>query len=259
MTSEETSLSWDARMRIASGTAKGLEYLHEEANPPVIHGDLKSSNILLDKEFNPKLSDFGLAKLDSAPENGSRVMGSYGYCAPECAKTGQITVKSDVYSYGVLLLELITGRRAFDSNLPSDRQNIIPWAKPILKDPRRFHELADPLLQGNYETTKLNQVIAISAMCLHEEPMARPFMTDVVKVLGFLSTEQSPESQSESLRETPLPTRLNDVIREEHTRLFMILEEDNSMERSRAIAVAEAIKWGEDSRNKTSRHIRVLR
>lgn len=117
-------------MRIATGAAKGLEYLHEKANPPVIYRDLKSSNILLDEEFNPKLSDFGLAKLSPVgdkPHVSSRVMGTYGYCAPEYERSGQLTVKSDVYSFGVVLLELITGRRAIDTTRPPEEQNLVTW------------------------------------------------------------------------------------------------------------------------------------
>lgn len=117
-------------MKIAFGAAKGLEYLHEKANPPVIFRDLKSSNILLDEDFNPKLSDFGLAKLGPHGDIihvSSRVMGTYGYCAPEYARTGQLTLKSDVYSFGVVLLELITGRRAIDTTRPYQEQNLVSW------------------------------------------------------------------------------------------------------------------------------------
>lgn len=121
-------------MRIATGAAKGLEYLHEKANPPVIYRDLKSSNILLDEEFNPKLSDFGLAKLSPVGDKthvSSRVMGTYGYCAPEYERSGQLTVKSDVYSFGVVLLELITGRRAIDTTRPPEEQNLVTWVMSL--------------------------------------------------------------------------------------------------------------------------------
>lgn len=117
-------------MKIAAGAAKGLEYLHDKANPPVIYRDLKASNILLDKGFHPKLSDFGLAKLGPVGDKShvsTRVMGTYGYCAPEYALTGQLTVKSDVYSFGVVLLELITGRKAIDSTKSHAEQNLVSW------------------------------------------------------------------------------------------------------------------------------------
>ncbi|KAK3415918.1 hypothetical protein EUGRSUZ_H01355 [Eucalyptus grandis] len=126
----EEPLDWFMRMKIAYGAAKGLEHLHGSCNPPIIHGYLKSTNILLDKEFKPKLSDFGLAKLGSAGNKmhvSSRVMRTYGYCAPEYTTTGQLTPKSDVYSFGVILLELITGRRVIDTTKPSEEQNLVAW------------------------------------------------------------------------------------------------------------------------------------
>ena len=123
-------LDWRTRMNIAAGAAKGLEYLHEVANPPVIYRDFKASNILLDENFNPKLSDFGLAKLGPTGDKthvSTRVMGTYGYCAPEYASTGQLTTKSDIYSFGVVFLEMITGRRAIDQSRPSEEQNLVTW------------------------------------------------------------------------------------------------------------------------------------
>ena len=122
-------------MKIALNAAKGVEYLHDKANPPVIYRDLKSSNILLDEEFNAKLSDFGLAKLGPVGDKShvsSRVMGTYGYCAPEYQRTGQLTVKSDIYSFGVVLLELITGRRAIDTTRNNAEQTLVSWVNSLL-------------------------------------------------------------------------------------------------------------------------------
>ncbi|KAE9604845.1 putative protein kinase RLK-Pelle-RLCK-VIIa-1 family [Lupinus albus] len=130
---DKEPLDWNTRMKIAAGAAKGLEYLHDKANPPVIYRDFKSSNILLDVGFQPKLSDFGLAKLGPVGDKShvsTRVMGTYGYCAPEYAMTGQLTVKSDVYSFGVVFLELITGRKAIDSTQPHGEQNLVTWVVP---------------------------------------------------------------------------------------------------------------------------------
>lgn len=123
-------LDWNTRMKVAAGAARGLEYLHDKANPPVIYRDLKSSNILLDVGFHPKLSDFGLAKLGPVGDKthvSTRVMGTYGYCAPEYAMTGQLTLKSDVYSFGVVLLELITGRKAIDNTRATGEHNLVAW------------------------------------------------------------------------------------------------------------------------------------
>lgn len=187
----EKPLDWKTRMKIAFGAAQGLEYLHDTANPPVIYRDLKSSNILLCENFHPKLSDFGLAKLSPAGDNkmhmSSRVMGTYGYCAPEYSRNGHLTVKSDVYSFGVVLLELITGRRAIDTTKPVDEQNLVSWAQPIFRDPKRFPDMADPLLNKQFPETGLNQAVAIAAMCLQEEPGARPLMSDVMTALSFLA------------------------------------------------------------------------
>lgn len=127
---KQKPLEWLKRMKVALDAAKGLEYLHDRANPPVIYRDLKSSNILLDNDFNAKLSDFGLAKLGPTGDKShvsSRVMGTYGYCAPEYQRTGQLTVKSDIYSFGVVLLELITGRRTIDNTRPLKEQNLVYW------------------------------------------------------------------------------------------------------------------------------------
>jgi len=127
---DKEPLDWNTRMKIASGAAKGLEYLHDKANPPVIYRDFKSSNILLGEDYYPKLSDFGLAKLGPIGDKthvSTRVMGTYGYCAPEYAMTGQLTLKSDVYSFGVVFLELITGRKAIDHTQPSGEQNLVAW------------------------------------------------------------------------------------------------------------------------------------
>ncbi|XP_057809872.1 probable serine/threonine-protein kinase PBL23 [Salvia miltiorrhiza] len=189
---EKKGLTWDVRMKIAHGAARGLEYLHETASPPVIYRDFKSSNILLDANFNPKLSDFGLAKIGPVgerPHVSTRVMGTYGYCAPEYASTGQLTTKSDVYSFGVVFLEMITGRRVIDNARPSQEHNLIEWAQPLFKDKKKFHTMADPLLEGNYPEKSLYQALAIAAMCLQEDAASRPLISDVVTALEFLSPQ----------------------------------------------------------------------
>ncbi|CAN0909343.1 Serine/threonine-protein kinase PBL27 [Linum grandiflorum] len=150
---DKKPLDWNTRMKIAAGAAKGLEYLHDKANPPVIYRDLKCSNILLDEGFHPKLSDFGLAKLGPVGDKthvSTRVMGTYGYCAPEYAMTGQLTLKSDIYSFGVVLLEIITGRKAIDNSRAAGEHNLVAWARPLFKDRKMFAQMADPTLQGHY-------------------------------------------------------------------------------------------------------------
>lgn len=119
-------------MKIAKGAAQGLEYLHDTANPPIVYGDLRSANILVDDEFNAKLSDFGLHKLvlDANSEKdrvSTMVMETYGHCAPEYAETGEATPRSDVYNFGVLLLEILSGRRAIDTTRPTEEQHLVTW------------------------------------------------------------------------------------------------------------------------------------
>ncbi|KAH6759060.1 Protein kinase superfamily protein [Perilla frutescens var. frutescens] len=185
-------LSWSTRLKIAVGAAHGLEYLHCKATPPVIYRDLKSSNILLDKDFNAKLSDFGLAKLGPVGDNthvSTRVMGTYGYCAPEYAMSGKLTLKSDIYSFGVVLLELITGRKAIDCTKAPGEQNLVMWSRPFLKDPRKFVLIVDPLLEGRFSARSLNQAIAITAMCLQEQASFRPLISDIVIALEYLASQ----------------------------------------------------------------------
>lgn len=117
-------------MKIAAGAARGLEYLHDKMKPPVIYRDLKCSNILLGEGYNAKLSDFGLAKVFPSGDKthvSTRVMGTYGYCAPDYAMTGQLTFKSDIYSYGVVLLEIITGRKAIEKTKSSSEEYLVTW------------------------------------------------------------------------------------------------------------------------------------
>ncbi|XVE75300.1 hypothetical protein DITRI_Ditri12bG0083600 [Diplodiscus trichospermus] len=170
---EKRQLDWNTRMKIAAGAAKG---------------------------YHPKLSDFGLAKLGPVGDKthvSTRVMGTYGYCAPEYAMTGQLTLKSDVYSFGVVLLEIITGRKAIDNSRTGGEQNLVAWARPLFKDRRKFAQMADPLLQGQYPVRGLYQALAVAAMCVQEQPNMRPLIADVVTALTYLASQKyDPETQS---------------------------------------------------------------
>ncbi|KAJ1261399.1 hypothetical protein BS78_09G026800 [Paspalum vaginatum] len=237
-TPDQVPLSWHLRMKIAHGTAKGLEYLHEKANPPVIYRDLKSPNILLDEEYSPKLSDFGLAKL--GPVGGkthisTRVMGTYGYCAPEYIRTGQLTVKTDVYSFGVFLLELITGRRAVDTSRPANEQILVNWVKPMLRDRKRYTELVDPLLRGAYPEKDLSQAVGVAAMCLQEEASVRPYMSDAVVALGFLA--EMPAGYKHKSGPLPQTKQVEDP-----SLTGSAKHDKDAYDRQKA--VAEAIEWG---------------
>lgn len=182
-------LDWDSRMKIALDAARGLTYLHEDSQPCVIHRDFKASNILLENNFHAKVADFGLAK--QAPEGranylSTRVMGTFGYVAPEYAMTGHLLVKSDVYSYGVVLLELLTGRKPVDMSQPSGQENLVTWARPILRDKDRLEELADPRLGGKYPKEDYVRVCTIAAACVSPEASQRPTMGEVVQSLKMV-------------------------------------------------------------------------
>ncbi|XP_006349178.1 serine/threonine-protein kinase PBS1 [Solanum tuberosum] len=182
-------LDWDTRMKIALDAARGLAYLHEDSQPCVIHRDFKASNILLENNFHAKVADFGLAK--QAPEGqanylSTRVMGTFGYVAPEYAMTGHLLVKSDVYSYGVVLLELLTGKRPVDMAQPSGQENLVTWARPILRDKDRLEELADPRLEGKYPKEDFVRVCTIAAACVAPEASQRPTMGEVVQSLKMV-------------------------------------------------------------------------
>ncbi|KAB5564328.1 hypothetical protein DKX38_004382 [Salix brachista] len=182
------SLPWGTRLKIATGAAKGLAFLHG-AEKPVIYRDFKTSNVLLDSDFTAKLSDFGLAKM--GPEGSethvtTRVMGTYGYAAPEYVSTGHLTTQSDVYSFGVVLLELLTGRRATDRSRPKSEQNIINWAKPYLTSSRRLRCIMDPRLAGQYSVKGAKHMALLALQCISLNPRDRPKMPSIVETLeGF--------------------------------------------------------------------------
>ncbi|WVZ86344.1 hypothetical protein U9M48_033142, partial [Paspalum notatum var. saurae] len=183
-------IDFDTRMKIALGAARGLAYLHEDANPHVIHRDFKASNVLLENDFTPKVADFGLAKeaSDGMDHISTQVMGTFGYVAPEYAMTGHLLVKSDVYSYGVVLLELLSGRKPVDMTQPPGSENLVTWARPLLTTREGLQRLVDPSLPAGYDFEKLAKAAAIASMCVHVEASHRPFMGEVVQALKLIHT-----------------------------------------------------------------------
>ncbi|KAK6911879.1 Serine-threonine/tyrosine-protein kinase, catalytic domain [Dillenia turbinata] len=189
---ETAPLDWDARLKIALGAARGLAYLHEDSSPRVIHRDFKSSNILLEHDFTPKVSDFGLARTaldEGSRRTSTRVMGTFGYLAPEYAMTGHLLVKSDVYSYGVVLLELLTGRKPVDLTQPPGQENLVAWAKPLLTSKEGLEIIIDPALKSNLPLDSMAKVAAIASMCVQPEVANRPFMGEVVQALKLVRNE----------------------------------------------------------------------
>ncbi|KAJ4956922.1 hypothetical protein NE237_013705 [Protea cynaroides] len=179
-------LDWGTRLRIALDCAKALEFLHEHAATSVIHRNFKCSNVLLDHSFRARVSDFELAKMGPDKINDqilTRALGTAGYMAPEYASMGKLTTKSDVYSYGVVLLELLTGRTPIDTDRPPGEHFLVTWALPRLTNGEKVIQMVDPALQGEYSKKELVQVAAIAAVCVQPEADYRPLMTDVVQSL----------------------------------------------------------------------------
>jgi len=206
-------LSWESRMKVILCTAKALAYLHEAIEPKVVHRDIKSSNILIDNEFNGKVSDFGLAKLLGAGKSNiaTSVMVTFGYVAPDYANTGLLNEKSDVYSFGVLLLEAVTGRDPVDYNRPSEEVNLVEWFK-LMVGSRRTDELVDPELEAKPTTRVLKRTLIVAPKCVDPESEKRPKMGQVVRMLEteentFREDRRNRRSQAasmdiESLRES---------------------------------------------------------
>ncbi|KAL6571724.1 hypothetical protein OROHE_003367 [Orobanche hederae] len=177
-------LTWDERMKILLGTAKALAYLHDAIEPKVVHRDIKASNILIDDDFNAKLSDFGLAKLLRAGKSHifTRVMGTFGYVAPEYASSGYLNEKSDVYSFGVVLLEAITGRDPVDDSRPVHEKNLVEWLKMMVGG-RRSEEVVDPQMKSRPSTSSLKRALLTALRCVDPNALQRPTMSQVVRML----------------------------------------------------------------------------
>ncbi|CAL5027480.1 unnamed protein product [Urochloa decumbens] len=177
-------LTWDIRMKIILGTAKGLMYLHEGLEPKVVHRDVKSSNILLDKRWNAKLSDFGLAKLLGSERSyvTTRVMGTFGYVAPEYAGTGMLNETSDVYSFGILIMEIISGRVPVDYNRPPGEVNLVEWLKTMVSN-RNSEGVLDPKMTEKPTSRALKKALLVALRCVDPEARKRPKIGHVIHML----------------------------------------------------------------------------
>ncbi|PIN17590.1 Serine/threonine protein kinase [Handroanthus impetiginosus] len=181
-------MDWPTRLKIALGAAKGLAYLHEDCHPKIIHRDIKAANILLDFNFEAKVADFGLAKFSSDAHThvSTRVMGTFGYMAPEYASSGKLTDKSDVFSFGVMLLELITGRRPVDTNQSFIDDSLVDWARPLLTralEDGNFDTLIDKRLINDHNHNEMARMVACAAACVRHSARRRPRMSQVVRAL----------------------------------------------------------------------------
>ncbi|KAM2624383.1 hypothetical protein TB1_031364 [Malus domestica] len=199
------TLPWITRLQIMLGAAQGLAYLHMGLEVQVIFRDFKSSNVLLDEEFRPKLSDFGLARegpTDDRSHVSTSVVGTYGYAAPEYIETGHLSTSSDLWSFGVVLYEILTGRRVLDKNRPTAEQKLLYWVRQFPADSKRFSMIIDPLLRDQYSLTAARNVAKLADSCLNKNAKERPTMSQVVEVLGqALQDSQGSTSSSKTSSE----------------------------------------------------------
>lgn len=180
----------------------GFRYLHHEVTPHIIHRDIKASNVLLDSDFEPLVADFGFAKLipEGVSHMTTRVKGTLGYLAPEYAMWGKVSESCDVYSFGILLLELVTGRKPIEKLPGGVKRTITEWAEPLITK-GKLKELADPKLRGNFDEAQLKQAINVAALCVKSEPEKRPKMKEVVDILkGFEAKARLTPLRIESVR-----------------------------------------------------------
>ncbi|XP_047156622.1 probable serine/threonine-protein kinase PBL28 [Vigna umbellata] len=188
----ERKMDWPVRLKVALGAAKGLAYLHSSSclGIPIVHRDFKSTNVLLDANFEAKISDFGLAKL--MPEGQEthvtvRVLGTFGYFDPEYTSTGKLTVQSDVYAFGVVLLELLTGRPALDLNQGPNDQNLVLQVRHLLKERKKLRKVIDAeMARNSYTIESIFMFANLASRCVHAESNERPSMVDCVKEIQMI-------------------------------------------------------------------------
>ncbi|KAM0838294.1 hypothetical protein ACQ4PT_061073 [Festuca glaucescens] len=196
----ECHLSWERRMNIAIDSAEGIAYLHHHAIPHIIHRDVKASNVLLDANFQARVADFGFAKLipDGATHVTTKVKGTLGYLAPEYAMLGKAKESCDVYSFGVLLLELASGKRPVEKINPTTKLTITEWALPFARD-MKFKEMADPKLSDSFDEAEVKRMVVIGLACTQKTPERRPIMSEVVELLRGESAEKFSELENGDL------------------------------------------------------------
>ncbi|CAA6675299.1 unnamed protein product [Spirodela intermedia] len=192
--SSECVLNWPRRMKIAVGSAEGIAYLHHNATPHIIHRDIKASNVLLDSDFEPQVADFGFAKLipDGATHVTTKVKGTLGYLAPEYAMLGKASESCDVYSFGILLLELVSGKKPVEKLSHAEKRTISDWALQLVWE-KNFAAVADPKLNGDFVEAELRRIVLVALVCAQNRQEKRPTM---IQVLGLLRGESKEDLET---------------------------------------------------------------
>ncbi|WOG89853.1 hypothetical protein DCAR_0209092 [Daucus carota subsp. sativus] len=182
--SKTVKLNWEKRSAICKGTARGLAYLHEDIVPPIVHRDIKASNVLLDKDFTPKIGDFGLAKLfpDNITHITTEIRGTTGYLAPEYMLGGKLTKKADIFSFGVLILEIVSGRSSGKASWGEIQKLLLEWARQLYEEGQLL-EMVDPQLEG-FSEDEVTRYIKIALFCTQPTASRRPMMSQVVDMLS---------------------------------------------------------------------------
>ncbi|XP_014523293.1 receptor-like kinase LIP2 isoform X1 [Vigna radiata var. radiata] len=211
-----SAFGWQERYKVAVGVAEALDYLHNGCAQPVIHRDVKSSNILLSDDFEPKLSDFGLASWGSSSSHVTctDVAGTFGYLAPEYFMHGKVTDKIDVYAFGVVLLELLSNRKPINNECPKGQESLVMWATPILKG-GKFPQLFDPNLGIEYDDGQMKRMVLAASLCIRREPRLRPQINLILKLLRgdeevtrWAEQEVNSPQELDGFEEEPIPTNI---------------------------------------------------
>ncbi|RAL49080.1 hypothetical protein DM860_015071 [Cuscuta australis] len=235
---QRLSLDWETRKKICMGIAKGLAYLHEESRLKIVHRDIKASNVLLDKDLSAKISDFGLAKLDEEENThiSTRIAGTVGYMAPEYAMRGYLTDKADVYSFGIVALEIVSGKSNTNYRPKEEFVYLLDWAY-VLEEQGNLLELVDQSLGSNYSKKEAMRMLRLALLCANPSPSLRPSMSSVVKMLEGKMAVQAPAIRPGKPNGDPRFKALEKLSQDSHTNSSSTYSQDTTSQLQRSVSV----------------------